>query len=205
MESTHNFFFFLSISRGRGWHIIPTWLPAMAGVLGPLQDRSLSLSDRLEVACCLWGHDERRKGVILLEWACQELCQAYNKKVKRPPPPATLAKLWKFLGNVLKSLAQDGSPRDFPSLNKYLFQVNRLSISLIITDEGVGLLLQGMGVVFCSGAGEGQDDDQMTCVRECVGCLYQVFQLPKFPAALGVFEIVVGLVSRANYLLHSYK
>lgn len=53
-----------------------------------------------------------------------------------------------------------------------------------------------MSVVFSSGAVEyGYDDDQITCLRECVECLYQIFQLPKFLSALSVFETVVCIIA----------
>lgn len=98
----------------------------MAELLSSLHDRSLPLSDKLKVACYLWRHDQfsgSDKNAFLLQWACQELCQAYSKKLKRPVPLATASKLWALLGRLLKAVAEDGSVTDLPSLNKHLFQV----------------------------------------------------------------------------------
>ena len=73
--------------------------------------------------------------------------------------------------------------------------------------EGWGCL-QAVGVAFTSAAQHierSPDDgqmvcaDQMVCTREALDCLYQIFQLSKFPSALGIFETVV---SSLNYYVH---
>lgn len=64
------------------------------------------------------------RNALMLRWACQELCLAYNKKNKSPPPHMTRSRLWVFLCTVLKAVAEDGNELlDLASLGSHLFQV----------------------------------------------------------------------------------
>lgn len=126
IEQVPWFFFLASTKGGVSTAHVDVASLAMTEVLSSLNDRSLPLSDKLKVACYLWGHDEllaSGKNTFLLQWACQELCQAYSKKAKRSVPLATAGKLWAFLGRLLKAVVEDGRVKDLPSLNKHLFQV----------------------------------------------------------------------------------
>ena len=103
----------------------------MAELVCALQDSLLGVEERLKIACYLWGQEQLLSGekeAILLKWACQELCLAYNrKKSKTPPPHVTCSQLWGFLCSVLEALVEaEKLPRDLSSLNTHLFQVSCL-------------------------------------------------------------------------------
>ena len=105
--------------------VCPTHVATME-LVNSLSDYSLSLEDRLKVSCYLWRQDHvlaSQRNHFLLEWACQEVCRAYNKKIKRSPPLAAIGKLWAFLGRLLKILVAEDSVQELPSLNQHLFQV----------------------------------------------------------------------------------
>lgn len=97
----------------------------MSELVAALEDPSLPLLGRLKVACYLWQQDEMLSSDLLLEWVCNELCQAYNRKSKTTPPPLTCSKLWQFLCVVLEAVVETDSVQDLDlsPLNTHLFQV----------------------------------------------------------------------------------
>ena len=125
----------------------------MAELVSSLSDRSLSVSEKLKVACYLWRHGELlvvEKNAFLLQWACQELTRAYNKKSKSPAPlDVTASKLWCFLAGLLQAMEEQQCVEDSSlSLNKHLFQVSCENSCLTLltcvytcTGYGRGLLL----------------------------------------------------------------
>lgn len=73
----------------------------------------------------------------MLKWACQELCSAYNKKNKVPPPHVTRGQLWGFLCTVLEALVEEGEmPQDLTPLSSHLFQVMELVKPCMCTEVG---------------------------------------------------------------------
>lgn len=96
----------------------------MAELVSALSDLSLPVLGRLKVACYLWVRNAAGKHALLFEWACQELCMAYNRKNKAPPPHVTCSQMWGFLCTVLKGMVADGVLHDLSPLNTHLFQVN---------------------------------------------------------------------------------
>ena len=98
----------------------------MTELLASLQERSLSVLERLEVARSLWKQDgllHAGKAPFLLKWACQEICQAYSKRNKNPPNHVTTTPLWEFLNVLVEALCEGNGSQDLSALNMHLFQV----------------------------------------------------------------------------------
>lgn len=124
----------------------------MSELLSALQDASLPVLGRWKVACHLYQHGGPRGQVLLLKWACQELCQAYNKRNKTPPPPVTCCKLWAFLRAVLEGgVADDGDLLQETSvLNSHVFQVTVCAGLASNEVGGAGFAGNGRGLLHCS-------------------------------------------------------
>lgn len=146
----HVFFFLIASNKGaclacpRGYAKL-----AMAELLSSLHDRSLLLSDRVKVASYLWRQNELLANGFLLNWSCQELCLAYSKKNKSPPPHVTTGNLWALLGVIVKAVVEDGSVMALPALNSYLFQVKYLSMLTMQFLRWVGLVSPYREWVWC--------------------------------------------------------
>lgn len=124
----------------------------MAELLSSLHDRSLLLSDRVKVASYLWRQNEllaAEENGFLLNWSCQELCLAYSKKNKSPPPHVTTGNLWALLGVIVKAVVEDGLVMALPALNSYLFQVKYLSMLTMQFLRWVGLVSPCREWVWC--------------------------------------------------------
>lgn len=99
----------------------------MAELVSALHDASLPVLGRLKVAHYLWLPGKllpAERSALMLQWACQELCLAYSKKNKAPPPHVTRGRLWVFLCTVLEVVAEDGEVQpDLEPLSPHLYQV----------------------------------------------------------------------------------
>lgn len=99
----------------------------MAEFISALHDPSLSVVGKLKVARYLWQKGNllpAERNALMLKWACQELCSAYSKKNKVPPPHVTRGRLWGCLYTVLEALVEEGEmPQDLTPLSSHLFQV----------------------------------------------------------------------------------
>ena len=99
----------------------------MAEFVSALMDPSLPLQGKIKVARYLWGEGNLlppERNALMLKWACQELCSAYNKKTKSPPSHVTRSQLWRSLGTVLEAESQEEEVSlDLTSLSSHLFQV----------------------------------------------------------------------------------
>ena len=78
------------------------------------------------------------KAPLLLKWACQELCQAYNKKNRNVPSHVTTSSLWQFLSSVLVLLSEDSAVQSASALNVYIFQVRTVCYALCFNTELCG-------------------------------------------------------------------
>lgn len=96
--------------------------------MSALQDQSLPVLGRLKVASYLWLPGKllpTERNRLMLQWACQEICLAYSKKNKAPPPHVTRSKLWVFLCTVLEAMVEEGEVvHDLSPLSTHLFQVS---------------------------------------------------------------------------------
>ena len=92
-----------------------------------LRERSLSVQERLKVACHLWKQRNELlpgKHTILLKWTTEELCNAYNKRSRSPPVSREVcSQLWQLLAVEISSLLAQGQDIDEAAASLYLFQV----------------------------------------------------------------------------------
>lgn len=99
----------------------------MAYLVSALHDSSLPVRGRLKVAWHLWRQGEllsTERNALMLKWVCQELCLAYNKKNRAPPPHVIRGHLWSFLCTVLGAMVQEEFQQDLVVLSSHLFQVS---------------------------------------------------------------------------------
>lgn len=124
----------------------------MAALVVALHDSSLSVLERLKVAHYLWLPGRllpAERSALMLQWACHELCQAYSKKNKAPPPHVTRGRLWGFLCMVLERIVEGSEVLlDLTPLSSHLFQVCSGVVNNAVCIEGVGLASAGNGCGF---------------------------------------------------------
>lgn len=100
----------------------------MAEFVSALTDPSLPLLGKIKVAKYLWEERDLfplERNSLMLKWACQELCTAYNKKTKSPPSHVTRSQLWGSLSTVLEAVTKEGEVSlDLAPLSVHLFQVD---------------------------------------------------------------------------------
>ena len=109
----------------------------MSVLVSSLLDSSLPLLARLKVACCIWRQGSlpaAERNALMLKWTCQELCLAYSRTNKTPPPHVTTSQLWRFLSSVLEAIVEGGEAlQGTAPLNTYLFQVSH-SVQVGVAD-----------------------------------------------------------------------
>ena len=79
----------------------------MAELWVALQDGSRTCLERMKVASYLWKQEGIRKErwSLLLKWALEEVCKAYNRRAKSHPPNEVRCQLWQLLSVMLESVA----------------------------------------------------------------------------------------------------
>ena len=195
----------------------------MAELWAALRDGSLTCLDRLKVASYLWKQESARNKnwSLLLTWAFEEICKAYNRRAKSHPPEDVRCKLWQLLSVMLESITTSSGVELWEgeaSPSTHLFQVcgvddpvpchvvyyympivhvysvnssSMLSLSVSLSLSLSFPHLQSMCDALNGASTPDSDTTRIQTAGQVLKCLHSILNAAELPPVLHKFETVV--------------